>query len=93
MRTDPWEGRLARCPYCKTTAPSSPALAFFEYRGPGSHEATEVCRHCRHYRVAHEHNSNRVNPEPGPQTRDHEFEADPKGRPEDGFYCGCRGWD
>ena len=47
-------GRLARCPYCKTTKPSSPDLAFFEFRGPGSSEAEEHCGHCGYHRMAHD---------------------------------------
>ncbi len=44
--------RQARCP-CGRLAPSDPkALAFFEYCGPGSREATDICK-CGYSVVAH----------------------------------------
>ena len=90
-------GRLARCPYCKRTKPSSPDLAFFEYRGPGSDADLEHCAHCAYHRRAHdpEHMRDTVRGLtviedgrcPGP-----EFES--RGPMEfDSFYDGCRGFD
>ena len=76
-------GRLARC-YCGKTMPSSPSLAFFEFRGEGSMEATEHCK-CGYHRIAHE-------PDHARRVPCREFT--PKGAQQfDMYYCGCRGWD
>lgn len=91
-------GRIARCS-CGEERPSSTALAFFEYRGPGSRDAAESCIHCRYAKVAHEYGgcfappSTRRNPHlclnfDPPR----EFENDPNGR-DDIFYCGHAGWN
>lgn len=82
-------GRVARCGYGCAERPSSFDLAFFEYRGPGSPNATDSCV-CGYYRVAHERDPNRRNPDPivckvGGFT--------PVGDKPDLYYCGCRGWD
>ena len=45
-------GRTARCA-CGRTAPSCPDLPNFEYRGPGSWSATEVCV-CGYHWLAHQ---------------------------------------
>lgn len=80
-------GRTARCGYhsrCGTEVPSHQKLAFFEYRGEGSKDAVEKCRHCRYFEVAH-------------KVGHHDRICDsfePNGAFEfDSFYCGCRGWD
>lgn len=79
--------RTARCSSCKAERPSSLDLAFFEYRGPGSRDATEICV-CGYSIVAHQ---------PGVWAFDcgkitHPFEA--RGPNQcDLYYCGCRGWD
>ena len=46
------EGRMARC-YCGKEEPSSLSLAFFEYRGVGSLESVESCKHCHMHKEAH----------------------------------------
>ena len=43
--------RIARC-RCGRVAESNWDLAFFEYRGPGSRAAVEICR-CGYYMTAH----------------------------------------
>ena len=76
-------GRMANCAYGDhAVKPSDPErLAFFEYRGPGSRWATEICK-CGYAKVAHE--TGRV--------KCREFQ--PRGPHErDTHYCGCRGWD
>lgn len=80
------EGRMARCSYyskCKHEKPSDKdRLAFFEYLGPGSRVASDMCK-CGYYRVAHEK----------PRT-DACRNFTPKGPAEhDRYYCGCMGWD
>jgi hypothetical protein len=78
--------RMARCS-CGKTEPSSDKaqLAFFEFRGVGSKEATETCRHCGYHAVAHQ-------PEHPRRVACLDFE--PRGPQEfDLFYCGCRGWE
>lgn len=83
------EGRTARCT-CGHSRPStdSLSLAFFEYRGPGSESATDVCKNCAYHRVAHT---------PEKRTNNRlicgNFQADPQGREYDLFYCGHGGWD
>lgn len=77
-------GRMAKCAYsgCKTNPkPSSPELAFFEFMGKGSREATEMCV-CGYHLIAHQKKLVKCKQfiAKGPQ----EF---------DKFYCGCRGWD
>lgn len=94
------EGRVARCTYAHnrpsprqtigaSPVPSSWALAFFEYCGPGSREATEICK-CGMAKVAHEKNGGRC--PTSKRSPSHRFEA--KGdQGHDRFYCGCFGWD
>lgn len=86
-------GREAQCDYCKEVKPSSVKLAFFKFKGEGSPDSTDVCKHCHYHKVAHEHNTNRVDPrsvmEKGKCTG---FEAQ-GGQQYDEYYCGCRGWD
>ena len=77
------EERMAKCAYGEhAIVPSSLGLAFFEYKGPGSPYASNVCKHCRMYEIAHENGG----------TKCRNFE--PIGPAEcDTYYCGCRGWD
>jgi hypothetical protein len=95
------EGRQARC-YCGALQPSSPELAFFEYRGPGSRFALESCT-CGYHRCVHDP-SERVMAQIDGNGRtryenlmwrsggEHAFEA--RGPHEfDSFYDGCGGWD
>ena len=87
-------GRKARC-YCGTTEDSSPALAFFEFRGEGSRVAREKCGNCAYSVIAHGPEATRFGSDdltaveragcPG-------FE--PHGAMEfDLYYDGCRGWE
>lgn len=78
-------GRMARC-VCGRTAPSDTGLSDFEYRGPGSRWAVDVCI-CGYHRLAH-HDDIRggaVSPTlrncPGFHARG---EA-----PHDAYWCGC----
>lgn len=83
--------RLATCPYCKATRPSSRDLPFFESRESGT-SLSKLCAKCGLYEIAHRYWAVRRYPEPLPQTRDHEYA--PHGEWDtDSFYCGCRGWD
>lgn len=79
------EGRQAKCASCGHTAQSSYSLAFFKYRGEGSHDALHHCKNCMYYESAHNM--------PGrPFAKCKDFE--PHGPYEyDEYYCGCRGWD
>ncbi len=67
---------------CRCELPSDVALPFFEYRGPGSENATRRCR-CGYFDIAHE--------KPGRRDACGTFE--PVGDSFDHFYCGCKGWD
>lgn len=80
MNTHELAGRMAQCPYCKTTVPSDENLPFFEYRGPGSRHGKLRCAKCGFIHAAWT----------GPN---HPFVPDPSGSPMDSYYCGCRGWD
>jgi hypothetical protein len=81
-------GRVAKCS-CGMTRTSDPDLAFFEYRGADSKCASNTCKHCRYYDVAHTDEVRAKNP--GGRICSN-FE--PIGPYEwDIFYCGCRGWD
>lgn len=80
-------GRTAKCT-CGASAPSSPALAFFEYRGPGAGRATCAVGDCIFLESVHQP----INPHTGrPGVTDHTFVA--RTYDFDSFYCGCRGWD
>ena len=82
-------GRQARCSSCKTLVPSSPDLAFFEFRGEGSRSAAEICGTCHFGHVAH--NDKAANRRVNHKVCDN---FKPIGAWEyDLFYCGCRGWD
>ena len=93
-------GRVAQCTYShkNPTSRQSPGpspvksdwtLAFFEYCGPGSREATEICK-CGMAKVAHDKAGGSCpNAKKSPSRK---FE--PKGdQGFDRFYCGCFGWD
>ena len=94
-------GRTARCGCGKEMPSSSPGLAFFEFRGPGSPQAIHSCKHCGYHDVAHEaaHMETLVHGRDGKRRptvvedgRCPGFEA--RGDwGTDSFYCGCRGWD
>lgn len=80
-------GRQAKCS-CGRTAPSSPELAFFEFRGPGSEAALEMCKHCPYNVRAHRPEVMAKND----ALKCTSFEA--HGAFEfDKYYCGCRGWE
>ena len=100
-------GRTARCAYgCGSTRPSDDprGLAFFEYRGPGSKDATERCK-CGFFKCAHEVEYKQRISLPfelkSPFGRRKTVVEDgkcqgfePRGAAEfDSYYCGCRGWD
>jgi hypothetical protein len=78
-------GRMARCA-CDRTVPSRPDLPNFEYRGPGSWSATEVCV-CGYHWMAHQKDIRRG---AGPSA----LRNCPFFRPRgdlgfDGYWCGC----
>ena len=79
-------GRQAHCGYGQHKfKPSSRELAFFEYRGPGSLDATESCT-CGYMRIAHDC------PVMAARLKCKEFTL--RGPREfDTYYCGCRGWE
>ena len=82
VETPNLEGRTAMCG-THAPQPSSLALAFFQYRGPGSRDATQVCK-CGYYESAHTDYPDRL--------KCKKFEA--RGPMlNDLYYCGCRGWD
>lgn len=87
-------GRQAHCAYGKHAfMPSSFDLAFFEYRGPGSRDATEICT-CGLSRKPHDENGGKI-PRGKYSTAARGCSGfTPKGPQEhDRYYCGCRGWD
>ena len=87
-------GRFAQCCGARSKMPSSPSLAFFEYRGPGSRCATERCVRCGYNRLTHP-DVVATNPFTG-RANDRDckgFEANPDGDEFDLYYCGHSGWD
>ncbi len=87
-------GRVAVCPYCRTERPSSPDLAFFEYRGEGTGAAAK-CAECGYSPVAHDPETPHMKEQGGSVV---DLGKCPGYRPRgdvgrDSFYCGCRGWD
>ncbi len=79
-------GRTAKCS-CGNANPSSTKLPFFEYCGPGSRTATDICK-CGYAAVAHTPEVMARNKALKCTT----FEA--RGPLQfDRQYCGCRGWD
>ncbi len=79
-------GRIAKCS-CGNAQPSSTKLPFFEYCGPGSPTATNICK-CGYAAVAHT---------PEVMARNKGLKCtnfEPRGPLQfDRQYCGCRGWD
>jgi hypothetical protein len=76
-------GRMARCGLCGVEVPASEELAFFEYQGDGSVAATQGCKNCHYWLMAHNKDSVVVC-----------GNFEPKGDLGfDKFYCGCRGFD
>ena len=82
------EGRKARCVYCHSERDSSYELWFFQYNGPGSDKAENICKHCRYHRAAHER---RDREEIDLKEVCHNFE--PIGDTMDEHYDACRGND
>ena len=79
-------GRKARC-QCGRLTPSSTHLAKFEYRGPGSRSATEVCV-CGFHWMAHQEDIRNGAEAPG-------LRDCPLFRPRgdigvDVYWCGCQ---
>lgn len=89
-------GRMADCAYLPkghATKPSSLELAFFEFRGAGSREATELCK-CGLSKKPHDENGGKIPAHKYPIVRNGCAGFDPKGAQErDRYYCGCHGWD
>jgi hypothetical protein len=83
--------RIARCAYgCGEERPSSPALAFYEYRGEGSSYALTGCGNCGYNVTAHTE-ERRAQPHLQGKLC---AEFTPRGPHEfDIYYSGCRGWD
>lgn len=96
-------GRFAKCTYShvnpkgrqspgKSPVPSSFELAFFEFCGEGSREATEYCK-CGMSQKAHD-DAGRIAPRKYAACMKGCTGFTPKGPQEfDRFYCGCFGWD
>ena len=85
--TPDFTGRLARCG-CGNTQPSTDHdhLAFFEYRGPGSADASRLCS-CGYTEGAHGTDKPHLQ-----KLNNHTFT--PHGPYEfDTYYCGHAGWD
>ena len=80
-------GRQAKCSCGRLEPSDAKRLAFFEYCGSGSPEATNICT-CGYASVAHT---------PEVMARNARLKCQsftPRGPREfDRFYCGCRGWD
>lgn len=75
---------------CRCEEPSSKELAFFEFCGEGSREAS-ICKHCAMAEVAHENGRCR---DPGLRVHPAGTRYTPQGdRGFDRFYCGCHGWE
>jgi hypothetical protein len=86
------EGRKAKC-YCGSIIDSSLSLAFFEYRGEGSNQAIDTCKHCRMYKCAHEYDASRLDARTVVE-KGHCPGFESAGPAEtDIYYCGCRGFD
>lgn len=72
--------------------PSSPTLAFFEYKGEGSRSALDMCAKCSKAKAPHVPIMEAGTRWERPGITDHTFE--PHGAYEyDEYYCGCFGWD
>jgi hypothetical protein len=93
-------GRMMRCYCTKPPISSNRNEAFFEYRGPGSRHATDMCKNCRYAYSGHllaseggvASHKDHTNCVAG--RRDHCFNFEPRGAHEfDSYYCGCGGGD
>jgi hypothetical protein len=88
-------GRTAKCG-CGKSVPSTSheSLFGFEYRGPASSEATDICV-CGYHKVAHDPEGVKNNVYKRTVVQDGKCSGfRPRGpREHDTFYCGCRGWD
>lgn len=81
--------RMARCGCGRTERSNRETLAFFEFCGEGSKEATESCKNCGYHVIAHAPDHPRRNELPMVCV-----DFTPKGSQEfDSYYCGCRGWE
>jgi hypothetical protein len=81
------EGRTARC-YCGNEQPSSIALAFFEYLGPGT--GNDQCATCHYAECVH----HEINPATG--RKSDRWDGHPYVQwiqDHDRYYCGHSGWD
>jgi hypothetical protein len=77
---------------CTCEEPSSKDLAFFEYCGDGSRDAS-LCRHCGMMPTAHG-SDKRTCPSGGLKKHRPGTSYEPQGDTgHDRFYCGCHGWD
>ncbi len=89
-------GRLADCAYLPkghATKPSSLDLAFFEFRGEGSRDATEICK-CGLAKKPHDENGGKIPARKYAMVPKGCAGFTPKGSQErDRYYCGCHGWD
>jgi hypothetical protein len=88
-------GRKATCS-CGKIKDSSEGLAFFEFRGEGSKQATESCKNCGYYECAHNSEYVRKNNVSRKTVVEDGLCTGfvPHGSWEfDTFYCGCSGWD
>lgn len=79
-------GRQARCPSCGRTQPSSPNLAFYEYRGAGSEYARQ-CKNCGIFEIGHTRKQAGLE-----STACDNYEPNTQGKEYDLYYCGCQGW-
>jgi hypothetical protein len=100
-------GRMSHCSKGCKDIPSEQAWrqyrGFFEYRGEGSRDATDICGVCRYSTVAHDPTAEhmaRVEGKDGKTRYEHLMdrvgwhEFTPQGaQPLDSHYDGCRGWD
>lgn len=91
-------GRFSICAECHhDRKPSSYSLPFFEYHGPGSHHAVELCK-CGFVKGVHPSqggtgiyaNTDKRNPYLCENKGGH---FTPNGDMDDNHYCGCSGWD
>lgn len=90
-------GRMAECAYRPaghSLQPSDPEkLAFFEYRGPGSRWATDVCK-CGLSRKPHDEHGGKIPARKYALVMKGCAGFTPRGPHQyDLHYCGCHGWD
>jgi len=84
---------------CTCERDSSPNLAFFEYRGPGSKYESK-CKNCFYFADAHPsqggtgyYENSKKKMESLCEHNGKQFEPCVGGLEFDEFYCGCHGWD